>query len=166
MHYCLNRVLLLALATLAACGGGGEGQSVTTSTSAQSSALSSPGSASATADGRTITLNGGDGGTKGCSGAQFGFTTSPCSVNASVNAGSGSFSFDWSYVTRDTSGPGADLFGMIVDGKVVPLSDPGGALTQSGHRDVSATTSLSFYINCTDCTDGAATASITSFTRK
>jgi hypothetical protein len=54
----------------------------------------------------------------------------------------------------------------MVDGKAVPLSDPGGPLTQSGHRDITATTSLSFYINCTDCTDGAAQASVTSFTRK
>jgi hypothetical protein len=167
-HNILTRSLLLAsFAALASCGGGGGGEApFTLSTSAQSAALGAPGSATASTDARSVTLVGGDGGTTGCSGAQYGFTSSPCTVTAAVFSPSGTYSFDWSYSTKDSSGPGADLFGMVVDGRTVPLSDPGGPLTQSGHSEVTATSSLAFYVNCTDCTDGAATAAITSFQRK
>jgi hypothetical protein len=168
MHRILSCALLAAAATLAACGGGGGGGSIApwaASTSAASAALATPGSATSSADAHSVTLVGGDGGTRGCAGGQYGFATSPCTVTATA-AASGTYAFDWTYTSADDSGPGADLFGMIVDGKVVPLSDPGGPLTQSGHRQVAVNGSIAFYLNCTDCTDGGAQAMVTGFDRQ
>jgi hypothetical protein len=165
MRQLLTLSAFALLAVLSACGGGGS-DPWSVLTSAQSAALTTPGTGTVTNDGHTITLTGGNGASTGCSSAQYGFTSSPCTVVASPANGKGTFSFDWSYTTTDSSGPGADLFGMIVDGQVVPISDPGGAMTQSGHREVTATSSLSFFLNCTDCTDGRADAVVTSFQAK
>jgi hypothetical protein len=162
----LSLGLSLVLASLAGCGGGGNDAPFNVGTSAASAALTTPGAATISADGGSVTLAGGNATTTGCSGGQFGFSSAPCTVTAQVNQPGGTFSFDWSYTTKDTSGPGADLFGMLVDGTPVPLSDPGGALTQSGRREVTATNSLTFYLNCTDCTEGAAQATVSGLQRK
>ena len=160
------RRILLAGSTLAfvlslvACGGDDDPWSTTRS--ATSAALTTPGSSSVSADGSNVALAGGNTtGATGCAGAQYGFATSPCSVSASFPGAGRTFSFDWSYSTTDTSGPGADPFGIVVDGKAMPLSDPGGATTQSGKVEIVATNSLQLYLNCTDCTDGAAQAMLT-----
>lgn len=158
--------LALAL-SLVACGGNGGGDPWSTIRTAASAALATPGSAEVSADGATVTLAGGNGtGASGCAGAQYGFANSPCSVSASFPGASRAYTFDWSYSSTDTSGPGADPFGMIVDGKVVPLSDPGGAMTQSGKVEIVAATSLQLYLNCTDCSDGAAQAKVSNLTTR
>jgi hypothetical protein len=155
---------LVLLASLAACGSGSS-DSLDSTRTAQSDALTSPGSADISAGGATVTLVGGNSTTGGCSGAQFGFNNGPCSVSANYPGGGRTFSFDWNYTTTDSAGSGADIFGMIVDGKVVPISDPGGPQTQSGHIDVVAQNSLQLFVNCTDCTNGAATTNVTSLKR-
>lgn len=150
---------------LVSCGGssGTSDPGWAVSTSAQSRALSSPGAAAVGDSGHTLTLVGGNGTNSGCPGAQYGFGSGPCTVTASLLAPRASYSFDWSYTTGDNSGPGADLFGVVVDGQVVPLSDPGGPQQQSGKVTVTPATSLSFFLNCTDCTDGNAQATVSSF---
>lgn len=161
----LNTLALVTAAFVAGCGGAGEHLAQwSTEVSPQSADLTTPGSASASLDGRTITLVGGNG-TNGCSGAQYGFVTSPCKVTATLNM-PGARTFEWSYTTADTSGPGPDVFGMVVDGRTVMLSDPGGANHQSGRAEVASTASLSFFVNCTDCTDGAASATVSSLQPK
>jgi hypothetical protein len=161
----LSLGLFVVALVVSACGGS-SGDFWNVGASPQSANLSSTGSGTAAADGRTITLVGGDSGTAGCAGAQYGFNTSPCTVVATVNDIHITYSFDWSYSTKDSSGPAADLFGMIVDGKVVNLSDQGGAVSQSGHVEVKPGETLSFFVNCTDCTGGAATATVTNFQPK
>ena len=73
------------------------------------------------------------------------------------------FVFDWSYASADSAGAGDDLFGMLINGIRTQLSDPGGAISQSGHVSVSAGSSFGWYVNCTDCIEGAATVRITNF---
>ena len=168
----MRKILLasssLALAlSLVACGGNGGGDPWSTTRTAASAALASPGSADVSADGANVTLAGGNGtGANGCAGAQYGFATSPCSVSASFPGAGRTIAFEWSYSTTDTSGPGADLFGMVVDGKLMPLSDPGGAMTQSGKVEIVAANSLQLYLNCTDCSDGAAQAKVSNLTTR
>ena len=166
MRHQLSSVLFAAALALAACGGGSSGDPWSVNASAQSANLTAAGSGSATPDGHTITLAGGDSGTTGCTGGQYGFNTSPCNVVATVKDIRGTYTFDWAYSTKDTSGAGADIFGYVVDGKTVNLSDQGGALSQSGRAEVTANGSLSFFINCTDCTGGAAQATVTNFNPK
>ena len=166
-HHLSSFVLAAAAAMLASCGGGGGGSPLpvaqptwTGSASAQSAALASPGTVSVSGD--SVTLVGGNSADSGpCAGAQYGFATSPCSVTAQLQKGAGTHKLDWSYSTTDSSGPGADLFGMVVDGRIVPLSDPGGPQQQSGTIEVSANTSLAFFVNCTDCTSGGAQTTVT-----
>jgi hypothetical protein len=159
----------IAICTLAACGGTSDRWSL--SISEASKTLAKPGSSSQTADG--FTLIGGDGTpvkTDGsaCVGGQYGFATGPCQVAVLSNDGTvrGNVTFDWTYSTKDTSGPGADLFGVIVDGTVIPLSDPGGMLEQSGRKVLTVTSSIGWYLNCTDCTQGEAQAKVAGFTVK
>ncbi|HEX2539699.1 MAG TPA: PEP-CTERM sorting domain-containing protein [Caldimonas sp.] len=75
----------------------------------------------------------------------------------------GIYSFSWSYLTTDTAGPGGDLFGVLVDSSRVLLSDPGGANAQSGMRTFAAASSFGWFLNCTDCIGGSATATISQF---
>jgi hypothetical protein len=154
-----------AAVALVACGGSSD-DFWNVAPSAQSASLATPGSGTFTEDGRTVTLVGGNGGTAGCTGGQYGFTTSPCTVVATANDRRGTYTFDWTYSTVDTSGPSADIFGVVVDGKVMALSDPGGAQVQSGKATVTPTSSVAFFINCTDCTDGAAQATVSSFQQR
>jgi hypothetical protein len=86
----------------------------------------------------------------------------PCQEQA-VISGAGLYSFHWAYTTADPDGPAGDLFGVIVDGSRTTLSDLGGAISQSGNYAVTAASSFGWYINCTDCIGGAATAVITNF---
>jgi hypothetical protein len=76
---------------------------------------------------------------------------------------SDSYTFNWTYSTTDISAE-TDLFGIVVDGVRTVLSDPGGAYpTQTGSRTVTAANSFGFFVNCTDCVGGAATATISAF---
>ncbi len=86
----------------------------------------------------------------------------PCQEQA-VISGAGLYSFHWAYTTADDGGPAGDLFGVIVDGSRTTLSDLGGALSQSGDYAVTAASSFGWFVNCTDCIGGAATAVITNF---
>ena len=98
----------------------------------------------------------------GCQGGAYGDNNSPCRTVVSI-AAPGIYTFSWSYQTADLDGPGGDLFSLIVDGARIPLSDPGGPVSQSGVKTVTASSSFGWYINCTDCTGGAASATITNF---
>ncbi len=100
---------------------------------------------------------------KGCTGAISGYA-GPCQVTVS-HGGVGSsdtISFHWTYSTADIYA-GYDLFGVIADGVATVLSDPGAALMQSGNYSFTSTSSFGFFINCTDCVGGAATASVSAF---
>lgn len=161
MHHHLTRSLLAASAVvlvLAACGGSDDPY-WTTSTSASSSGLSTPGTATAMADERGVALRGGDSSrATDCAKGQYGFSDSPCEVTAKLENTDGSQRYNWTYTTTDASGPGADILGVIVDGTRQALSDPGGPLQQSGTIELSGP--AEFFVNCTDCTGGAASATI------
>ena len=78
-----------------------------------------------------LTLLGGDvanpTGDVGCSGGDYGFI-GPCEVRTTISD-PGSFAFHWAYTTADGAGPAGDIFGLLVDGTRIQLSDPGGAAT-------------------------------------
>jgi hypothetical protein len=97
----------------------------------------------------------------GCSGGFF-QTLGPCQLQVTINK-PGTYSFSWSYLTSDDAGPGGDLFGVIVDSTRIQLSDPGGADSQSGARTFAAASSFGWFINCSDCIGGSATATISNF---
>jgi len=97
-----------------------------------------------------------------CSGGVF-QTLGPCQLSVTTNL-PGSYSFSWSYLTSDASGPGGDLFGVIVDSNRIVLSDPGGPISQSGSRSFEAGSSFGWFMNCTDCIGGSATSTISQFT--
>ncbi len=98
----------------------------------------------------------------GCSGGVYSDFTSPCQVQALINL-PGTYSFSWAYVTADVDGPAGDIFGVIVNGVRTPLSDLGGAVSQSGAASFTAKSSFAWALNCTDCTGGTATATISNF---
>jgi hypothetical protein len=97
----------------------------------------------------------------GCSGGFF-QTLGPCQLQVTLNM-PGTYSFSWSYLTSDEAGAGGDPFGVIVDSTRIQLSDPGGANAQSGTRMFAATSSFGWFINCSDCIGGSATATISQF---
>ncbi len=101
--------------------------------------------------------------TPGCSGGVYGVLASPCELDVTI-ATAGSYSFSWNYITTDSAGPAGDIFGVIVDGVHLQLSDPGGAFAQTGSATFTAQSSFGWFINCTDCIDGAATATVSAFT--
>jgi len=96
-----------------------------------------------------------------CAGGFF-QTLGPCQLQVTNNL-PGTYSFSWSYLSSDTAGPGGDLFGVIVDSNRIQLSDPGGALQQAGTRTFAASSSFGWFINCTDCIGGSASATISQF---
>jgi len=96
-----------------------------------------------------------------CSGGFF-QTLGPCQLQVSVNL-PGTYTFSWSYLTSDNAGPGGDLFGVIVDSTRIVLSDSGGANAQAGTRTFAAGSSFGWFINCTDCIGGSASATISQF---
>jgi hypothetical protein len=97
----------------------------------------------------------------GCAGGVYS-SLSPCQVQATINL-PGTYSFNWSYVTADDTGPAGDIFGVIVNGTRIALSDLGGGVSQSGTRSFVVTSSFAWMLNCTDCTGGVATATISNF---
>jgi hypothetical protein len=107
----------------------------------------------------SISLIGGDDASgMGCpDGTASGFLGG-CQLSFTI-AAAGDYSFDWSFSTQDIS-PQYDSFGMLVDGVRVELVANGGDVLQSGSTLVHAGTSFGWYINCSDCTGGAATATI------
>ena len=78
-------------------------------------------------------------------------------------ARAGSYQFHWAYTTQDVDGPAGDVFGVLVDGQRLTLSDPGGAVAQAGDFTVTAMQSFSWTLNCTDCTGGTAGVTISGF---
>ena len=96
----------------------------------------------------------------GCLGATFGFA-GPCQVQTTIALG-GTYSFNWSYLTTDDAGPSGDIFGFLVGSTLHQLSDPGGAIAQSGSVTFTAPSSFGFFINCTDCIGGSASATVSS----
>lgn len=119
---------------------------------------------SATFTPTTLTITGGDaaspngGDDPACTGGAYG-VLGPCEVDVTINLPS-PFAFSFSYATGDADGPAGDIFGVIVDGVHIALSDPGGPVDQSGDRTFTATSSFGWFVNCTDCIGGAATATI------
>ena len=97
-----------------------------------------------------------------CVGGTYGFA-GPCQIQTTIGA-PGTYSFHWSYLTADADGPAGDIFGVLVNGVRTALSDPGGSISQSGDRTFTASSSFGWFLNCSDCTGGAATAMITNFT--
>ena len=79
-----------------------------------------------------------------------------CQLSFTI-ARAGDYSFDWTYNSADIS-PQYDSFGMLVDGNRIALVANGGDVMQSGSMLVHAGSSFGWYINCSDCTGGAASA--------
>jgi hypothetical protein len=100
--------------------------------------------------------------TPACVGGQFGLL-GPCEIDVTTTHIANPFTFNWAYSSADDTGAAGDFFGVIIDGVRTVLSDPGGAPTQSGHLSILANSSFGWFVNCTDCIGGAATASITAF---
>jgi hypothetical protein len=121
----------------------------------------SPTAGSATFTPTQLTLVGGNS-SGGCTGGTYGFLTSPCQIQATIGI-PGTYSFHWAYTTADADGPAGDIFGALVDGVRTQLSDPGGAISQSGDRTFNAASSFGWFVNCTDCTGGSATAIVSQF---
>jgi hypothetical protein len=96
----------------------------------------------------------------GCLGSTFGFA-GPCQVQTTIALG-GTYSFNWSYLTTDTAGPSGDIFGFLVGSTQHQLTDPGGPLAQSGSVTFTTLSSFGFFINCTDCIEGSASATVSS----
>lgn len=107
----------------------------------------------------SITLIGGDDVSMGgCpDGTVPGFVGS-CEIDFTA-AVVGTYTFHWSYATADIT-PQYDQFGVIVDGVRTELIANGGDLAQSGDFSATVHSSFGWYINCTDCTGGGATATI------
>lgn len=97
----------------------------------------------------------------GCSGGVFGEVSSPCQLQATI-AMAGTYSFSWTYATTDAD-VGGDIFGVIVDGNRIAVSSLTGAATQSGNASFTALSSFGWFVNCTDCIGGAATATVGNF---
>jgi hypothetical protein len=107
-----------------------------------------------------LVLTGGNS-TLGCTGGTYA-VLGPCQVQATIGL-AGIYSFSWSYLTSDGDGPAGDIFGVLVDSTRIQLSDPGGAVAQTGVRTFSANSSFGWFMNCTDCTGGTAMATVSNF---
>ena len=107
-------------------------------------------------------LTGGDAAV-GCQGGVYSDATSPCALMVTLGL-AGDYRFHWAYNTADGAGPAGDIFGVVVDGQRSVLSDLGGPVSQSGSASFSASSSFAWFINCTDCSGGSASVSITQFT--
>lgn len=158
---------LLALATLAACGSASA--AFTGDAAPGNWAVSNLGTLTGTFSLGTALFSSsqlvmiGSDSSSGCTGASYGVAGS-CELRVSLNQ-PGIYSFDYSYVSLDSDGPGGDLFGVVVNGtRVLPqISDPGGAVAQIGTRSFTATSSFAFFLNCTDCLGGKSTVTISNF---
>lgn len=107
----------------------------------------------------TLSIIGGD---AGCPGGTAG-VIGPCEIRYATSIIQNPFSFHWVYASSDARGPADDIFGILVDGVRSVLSDSSGSLTQAGDLLVNASTSFGWFINCTDCTQGGATVTISQF---
>lgn len=123
---------------------------------------------SATFTATTLTIVGGDAPSPdpgsdapACTGGTYG-VLGPCEIDVVTTVAS-PFRFDFSYNTGDADGPPGDIFGVLVDGMHIQLSDPGGPVTQTGTRSYVATTSFGWFVNCSDCIGGAATTAVSGF---
>jgi len=113
----------------------------------------------------TFSILGGNspGAVTSCSGASYAIL-GPCQASIThLSMGFNTFTFHWAYTTADLDGPAGDIFGVLVDGVRIALSDPGGPVSQSGNVTVHALTSIGWFVNSTDCIGGAATATLTNF---
>jgi len=97
----------------------------------------------------------------GCTGGEYS-VLSPCQIQATIGL-AGSYTFSWSYLTSDGDGPPGDVFGVIVDGTRIAISDQGGANPQAGTRTFAALSSFGFFLNCTDCIGGSASTVVSDF---
>ena len=167
----ISTLLMLALAALAVpaqaqfSGPYAPANWTTLSTGTLAGTGTSAGSASFSSS--LLTLVGGNGvapagSDASCVGGTYGFA-GPCQIQTTIGA-PGTYSFHWSYLTADADGPAGDIFGVLVNGVRTSLSDPGGSISQSGDRTFTASSSFGWFLNCSDCTGGAATAMITNFT--
>jgi hypothetical protein len=86
----------------------------------------------------------------------------PCELRVMIQL-SGMYTFNFTYTSIDFDGVLGDLFGVLVDGERFILTNTSGALEQSGRVSYTAMSSFGFFINCTDCIEGPATARITDF---
>ncbi|NUZ06857.1 PEP-CTERM sorting domain-containing protein [Piscinibacter koreensis] len=126
----------------------------------------SPGFAQFTTE--TLTLVGSNAVTPGptfdvpaCVGGVYG-ELGPCQLRVTIQL-NGMYTFNFDYTTTDFDGPLGDIFGVLVDGMPIMLSDPGGGNSQSGHASFTAMSSFGFFIDCTDCVEGRATVVISDF---
>ena len=104
----------------------------------------------------TLTIVGGDTGiAPPALGCTSGLNT--CEIDI-THSGGLLIKFHWAYTSADV--PGFDPFGMLVDGSHINLATVSGA---SGDVVVAPKSTFGWFINCTDCTSGAATAIITGF---
>lgn len=80
--------------------------------------------------------------------------------------GGGTVSFQWDYETLDIDGPSYDVFGYVLNGDFVQLSDDDGPDAQSGLESIGVNSAdeFGFYIDCTDCGEGPASVQISQFT--
>ena len=104
-----------------------------------------------------------DSGLVACTGSTTG-VLGACQISAThgVIGARDTVSFHWTYSTRDIS-PETDLFGVLIDGVRTILSDPGGPLTQGGDFSFLSSSAFGFFVNCTDCVGGSATATVSAF---
>jgi hypothetical protein len=112
----------------------------------------------------TVSIAGGNS-AGGCPGGVYS-VLGPCEADVTTTTVGGifnPFSFNWAYTTADEAGPAGDIFGVIINGIRTQLSDPGGPISQTGHFVANPTTSFGWFVNCTDCIGGGATATISSF---
>ena len=125
---------------------------------------SAPAPGTATFSTAQLLLRGGNtaGTALGCTGGVYSTLTSPCQLQVTLNL-PGTYSFNWSYATADADGPGGDIFGVVVDGTRIAVSDLGGAVGQLGSASFVAGSSFGWFLNCTDCIGGIATATVSSF---
>jgi len=112
----------------------------------------------------SITITGGDDPTDatGCPGSTTG-VPGPCQISFTFPDSADFFTFAWSYTSNDVS-PQYDQFGVIIDGVRTELNNPTGFLTQSGTFRGQAVSSFGWYVNCTDCVFGSASATISQLT--
>ena len=105
-----------------------------------------------------ITLNGGN---VDCTSG-----TGTCLLDFTIAVpAAGTVSFDWAYQTTDSGGSFWDLFLVLDNGTALQLSDDAGADTQTGSYSFAVTAGqvVGFRLDCTDCTSGAATVTISNF---
>lgn len=118
----------------------------------------------------SITLIGGN---DGCDGVEFeglekGLAESEsqaCLLDYTIAApAAGTVSFHWAYDSLEEDAS-YDLFLVLKGGTAIKLSDDAGASSQSGDYSFSVTAGqvFGFRLDCTDCTSGAATVVISSF---